>query len=317
LGAVNFSIIVSYQVACATLGALTYGLLIQQYIVRIALLLIILNLVSGAEDQIVITQEDEDKIIEYIVDFNHDISRIVNPRSSMLPYQQLQITHSFKNLITFDLKLMPYIVRQFQIQAEARVFVGAKLANRAINGLDDLQKYQQERVTNLKSTVKPMINFPGHWLIGQYLLGDWIKEEFDPMSDQKAFPYLQWWEKNQHLFIFNTENPIEIDRTYNYDSRPHITTHSDGDLLTIEAVGANTLHIIQRAAAELGSKIFIGEQQSMNMYGTVRMRDMTFAEFSFFIGRATSSRVEYQLINDTFHFGNPEFNYQVLLKECL
>ncbi len=62
--------------------------------------------------------------------------------------------------------------------------------------------------------------------------------------------------------------------------------------------------IIERAAAELGIDIFIGEQRKIDVIGTVRMKSITFEEFAYLIGRTVYVRgFEYYKTGKKYHFG--------------
>lgn len=115
---------------------------------------------------------------------------------------------------------------------------------------------------------------------------------------------MEWWEDNKHQFVFDTEHPVTIDTTHNYSERPHVSTQTTGNLLILEAVHATNRQIVERAAAELGVEVFIGEQSYMDILTTVRMRGVTFEEFAYLIGRNACVRgFEYRKTGAGYHFG--------------
>jgi hypothetical protein len=256
--------------------------------------------------EIVITQEDQDQVTKDVGAFNKDIQQLVNPRSSDIPWAQLRQTQSYKDLIRHDAKLLPYLIRQRQLEEEGRVLVGSALADRKITGLDDLERFQKERATRLTSGVTPWLHWPGLWMLDDTSAGIAITKELGPDSGRKGHSWIQWWADNQHRYEFRTKKPITISTQYAFSSRPHVSTEATGNLLTIEAVSATYQQIIERAAAELGVDVFIGEQQYMDILTMVRMRAVTFDEFAYLIGHTASvNRFHYERTAGGYHFGGP------------
>ncbi len=269
----------------------------------------------GASDRIVITQKDEDEIHKLARAFNEDIGSIVYPNpeihwypGSSPPVDQLRETESFGQLMDFGLKLMPYLVRQRQIYAEGRVYLGSSLADREISCLEDLLEFNRDRASRLKKSASLWIRWPGSTALEEPLLEPDIAGQYGPCgahSGRRRFPYVQWWDDHKNMFMFETAQPIIIDTTYKYDSRPHVSTQTAGGLLTLEAVSATYRQIIERAAVELEVDVFIGEQHYMRDLTRVRMRGVTFGEFAYLIGHSIcESGFGYRKIGNAYHFGN-------------
>jgi|GEM_PF-5458125 len=255
-----------------------------------------------AEAEFVITQKDEDEIIRLVEDYNNCVDSIQIPASSATFYGAFQECDAYKKLLKYDYKLIPYLIRQNQIEKESRVIVGSSLADRHIADLEDLQNYQRQRSARLIDGVKPWFKYPELPLDQIVNNVEWYKVRRNPRT---RFSWLEWWDDNKDRFIFKTDKPITIETEYKYYNHPHISTQVNGGLLDIEAVSATYRHIIERAAAELGVNVFIGEQQYIRHLTTVRMRGVTFEEFTYLIGRTVYVRgFEDHKDGDKYHFGD-------------
>jgi hypothetical protein len=90
------------------------------------------------EQQIVITQEDEDHISSLMQQFNDHIRLTIDPWSSNIPFKELRDCDAYTKLLEYDLKILPYLIRQYQAEQESRVLVGHTLLKRRILSLQDL-----------------------------------------------------------------------------------------------------------------------------------------------------------------------------------
>ena len=198
-------------------------------------------------------------------------------------------------------KALPYLVRQFQLQEESRVILGSKVANAELADLQDLHKYNEQRPEELKKGVKPWLGY--HVL--RIMLGD-----LDDLlaaaigDDPRPFSWIDWWEQNKARYVFETREPVKIDTAYKFHSFPHISTTRDGNFLTIDACSATYRQIIERAAAEMGVRVFIGEHPYLQVITNVRMRSVTFDEFAHLIGLTVSvAPFPYNVEDGIYRFG--------------
>lgn len=259
------------------------------------------GLAITAEAEFVITQKDMDEIIKHAEEFNKCADSTYNPVYSSFPFSKIQECEAYKKLIQYDYKLVPYLIRQNQIENESRVIVGSALADRHIANLEDLQNYQQQRSAKLSKDIKPIIKFSG-MLLHQIVEKD--NPELDWSSYHTRFSWMERWENNKGRFEFKTNKPIVIDTQHKYYNHPHISTQNNNGLLDLEAVSATYRHIIERAAAELGVDVFIGKQEYIDIITTVRMRAVNFEEFVYLIGRkAYVKGFEYYKIGEKYHIG--------------
>jgi hypothetical protein len=257
--------------------------------------------VITAETEFVITQNDEDEITRLVEEYNNCVDSIQDPFLSYRLYGAFQECDAYKKLLQYDYKLVPYLIKQNQIENGSSVIVGSALADRHIANLEDLQNYQQQRSAKLSKDIKPIIKFSG-MLLHQIVEKD--NPELDWSSYHTRFSWMEWWENNKGRFEFKTNRPIIIDTQHKYYNHPHISTQNYDSLLDLEAVSATYRHIIERAAAELGVDVFIGEQENMGIISTVRMRAVNFEEFTYLIGQQISrKRFKYIKIGGKYHFG--------------
>jgi hypothetical protein len=262
---------------------------------------------SAAPAKATITDEDAAGIRELIDQFNADIKTTLNPLSSSLPLDKLLATPSYKALLQYDAKLLPFLIRQWQAEQDSRVLVGSVRAERKIAGQDDLYEYQKERAARVKTGVMPWLNWPGLFILADTTVGKALDWRYPPRPTATPFSWIDWWEDHQGEFEFRMTAPPVIETGEKYYNHPHITTWKVGDLLMIDAVHVTYRQIIERAAAELGIDVFIGAQDYMDIITTVRMRGVTFEEFAYLVGRTVSVRpLTYRKTDDGYHFGGKE-----------
>ncbi len=253
---------------------------------------------SAENAQYIITQQDENEIIRLNEEFNAALKTIYNPSSSSKPYGDYEQLDVYKKLMSYDSKLVPYLIRQIQINDEARVIVGSALAERDIQGHGNLHYYQSERADKLREGIVPWFGkFEGamgggfsNWtlliILSQTSIGKRESPGFRGIVIQfrTRFSWTDWWENNKNRFEFQTDNPLVIDTSRIFFDFPHFSTAKHNDLLTIEAVHATYRQIIERVAAEAGVEVFIGEHVDIRALTRVRMRSVTFEEFTHLLG---------------------------------
>ena len=196
---------------------------------------------------------------------------------------------SYQDLLKFGPKLLPYLIQQIQVSQECRWLVGSALAERKIKDQADLYKYQKERQDRLRQKIVlplPMILLQG---IEREKGVNGNEREMRVNSSLNLDKYwLKWWSRHQDEFELQTAKPLFIDGLQNYAYEPQINSSAQNGLITIEAVSASYPQIIERAAAEVGIEVFIGEQEYMDILTSVRMRSVTFEEFAYLIGLTVS-----------------------------
>lgn len=277
------------------------------YILLMILILSIIWVISSyaTVSKIIITQDDETQIIKLVAEYNRAIEKIYNPYSSLSQDKEIAQTEEYKKLLVYDTKLIPYLIQQNQIESESRVIVGSALATRKINSLEDLYAYQSERKAKLRHGIEPWINFPGGFILGKTTIGTTLNKSLGPYPFDKRFSWLDWWEQNQDRFKFKTAKPIVINTENKYYHNPYCSTEMINGLLNIEAIGATYQQMIERAAAEIGIDVFIGEQEYLDVLSAVRMRGVTFEEFAYLVGKTVSvNPFKYQKIGDKYYFGS-------------
>lgn len=303
------------------------------------LIVIALSIFTSSEsisiERIKITQKDENQITELAINLQGLVEKITHPESSRLPIDKYINSPEYKNLVKYGAKLLPYLIKEYQIEEESRVRVGSKLAERDLSDPEDLIRYQTERAEKIISNHKIFSN----WHIINLLLADiamnekiWDKalslrellfnwhtlnllladirmnqkilDQAFSLHEPQYFSWIEWWEKNKDKYVFKTRNPIIIDTTYKLYSHPHISTEKQDNFLYLEACQVPYNIIIERAAAEMGQKVFIGEHSYMDVIANVRMRGVTFEEFADLIGTTVSvSKFPYYWDGDVCHFG--------------
>ena len=281
-----------------------YKLKIVDLLISVLLLSIMSSAtVSAMEAEFVITQQDENEIIKLTEEFNKCVRFIYKPWSSHIPFDEFQKCDVYKELIQYDWKLIPYLIRQIQIENESRVIVGSALAKRHIESLEDLYNYRAERSAKLRKGINPWLEFP-EMLLAQTTVGKRVYQKLGKRPELTGFSWIEWWEKNKGRFEFKTEKPVRINAENKYFNYPHISTEQHDGLLDIEAVHATYRQIIERAAAELGVDVFIGAQVYIDIIATVRMKSMTFEEFAYLVGRTVFVRgFKYYKVGQKYHFG--------------
>jgi hypothetical protein len=255
--------------------------------------------------EFVITQRDEDEIKKLIDEYNKHIKITINPVSSHIPFDKLAKCDAYDQLIKYDAKIIPYIIRQGQIEQESRVLVGSALAQREIKNLQDLNSYQKERKIKLRNGISPCVEWPGVFILPGASISASKLIELNTQKNWDRFSWIEWWEKNHDRFEFKTDRPVFINTKHKYYSHPHVSTEVVDGLLYIEAVSATYRQMIERVAAEMGIDVFIGEQlEYMRIISTVRMRAVTFEEFAYLIGRTVYVEgFKYRKIGNKYHFG--------------
>jgi hypothetical protein len=261
--------------------------------------------VAQPEGKIVITQEDEDEIVKLAEEFNRHVDSVTEFGSSILPFDKYMDSDSYRKLIAYDAKLLPYLIRQFQIEEESRVFLGSSLIDEEIVIPYDLYLYQQDRAGKLREGVKPWFDYhAAHLLASRTTIGSELYKGLGRRSYLARFSWIDWWENHRDEFESKTKNPVEIDTTHKFFSHPHISTERHGNMLDIEACHMTIRRIIERAAAEMGVKAFLGEYRDMGTITKVRMRGVTFEEFAGLIGYTVSvSPIPLRIDEDLYHFG--------------
>lgn len=256
-------------------------------------------------EKIIVTQEDENCIIELAANLQGFVESVTSPASSILPIEKYKNSNSYKSLLEYGSKLLPYLISEYQIEEESRVRVGSKLAERDLSDPEDLIRYQTERAEKIRSSQKMLFN----WHILNLLLADIainekIWDKAPSIRDPQLFSWIEWWEKNKDNYDFKTKKPIKIDTTYKLHNHTHISTEKQDDFLYLEACNVPYNMIIERAAAEMGQKVFIGEHSYIYVIANVRMRGVTFEEFADLIGTTVSvSKFPYYWDGDVCHFG--------------
>ncbi len=262
---------------------------------------------SAAKAEFVITQQDEDDMIKFAEElrewahskYEPDLSSSV---AHFIPFDELQKCDAYNKLIEYDWKLVPYQIRKIQIENELRVIIGSALANRAIESLEDLYNYQGEKLPGLSEEIA--MRFPGR-LLYQTTVGKEVCQKLGRKPDRAGFSWIEWWGENKDRFKFKTKKRFKIGTQYKYFNHPHVSTVQHGGLLHLEAVNATYRQIIERAAAELGVNVFIGEQIDIDVICTVRMRSVTFEEFAYLIGRTVHvGGFKYYKDGNKYHFGS-------------
>jgi len=278
---------------------------------------------SAVNAQYIITQQDENEIIRLTEEFNAEVKAAYNPASSIRPYGDYEQFESFKKLLGYDSKLVPYLIRQIRINNEIRMTVGSAAAERDIKDHKDLRDYQAERADTLREGIRPWFGkFDGilggglpNWtirhILSQTSIGKYESPKFRIITYKfrTRFSWIDWWDKNKGRFEFQTDNPLVIDTSSAFFDFPHISTEIQNDLLTIEAVHATYRQIIERVAAEAGVEVFIGENVDLKMITTVRMRAVTFEEFTHFRGYGYwlfRPGHGFRKMDNKYHFGGEE-----------
>lgn len=271
---------------------------ILPYRACVTCLLLLPVMVLAASNTVIITQRDEDAICALATRFNKEAESIINPMSSRLPVERLCNTPSYKALLQYREKVLPYLVRQEVLLEEASVLVGSACATRRIRDLEDLEAYQKERRAKIER-VTPWF----HSLLSWSFLVNTGTVDADSLTAD--FSLAQWWDENRARFRFATRVPIEIDTRERQNRRPHVSTEMTDGLLTIDAVSATYLQIIERAAAEMSVPVFLGAQRYMDVLTTVRMRSVTFDEFAYLIGHhCCVGGFRYTKSGRMYHFGD-------------
>jgi len=94
-----------------------------------------------------------------------------------------------------------------------------------------------------------------------------------------CFVWLDWWQRNGARFDLESGVELWIPTVTEPSFEPHIATSVQDGLLDLHAVEATGRHIIQRAAAELGVDVFIGQEHGLSDIRTVRMSGVDFEGF--------------------------------------
>jgi hypothetical protein len=279
--------------------------------------------VIAVNAQYIITQQDENEIIRLTEEFNTELKKIYRPFSSIKPYGDFERLDVYQELMSYDTKLVPYLIRQIQINDEAKVFVGSVLATREIKDPEDLHVFNTERAGKLREGIFPWFGkfdgaigdgFPNWtllYILSQTTIGKQESPGFMSMTYRfkTRFSWTDWWKNNKQRFDFQTDNPFVIDTGSIFFDFPHISTEKRNDLLTIDAVHATYRQIIERVAAEAGIEVFIGENEEIGVLTSIRMRAVTFEEFTHHLGYDNwSFRAGhgFRKIGNKFHFGGEE-----------
>jgi hypothetical protein len=273
---------------------------ILSYRASIACLLLIPIAAFAASNPVVITQQDEDAICALAKKFNKEADAIINPFSSRFPVERLCNTQSYKALLQYREKVVPYLVRQEVLSEKASVIVGSARATRRIRNLEDLEAYQKERRAKIERVSPWFHHFPSPAFLAAAGVGGGLEGKLFTAD----LPLAQWWEENQARFRFTTHKRFHIDTQDRCDRHPHISTEMTNGLLSIEAVSATYLQVIERAAAEMHVPVFLGRQEYMDVLTTVRMRSVTFDEFAYLVGHhCCVTGFRYTKSGPKYHFG--------------
>jgi len=237
---------------------------------------------KGSQRSIVITENDERAIERILVDFKQhtdDVSR----GSDVQPYLNCD---AHRQLLACGVRALPYIVEQLAQQQAVRAYVGAVLIGHwTVRTPAEVFEYNQRRMQRVhQSTLPPFVL----GIVFQELVSADNVPGRNTKNGAEQVTWVRWWRANKDRFIRSTGR---LPRVLPHDEMPvtpQVRTTAHNGLLDILAVSATYQQMIERAAAEMGSDVFIGEQEYLDIMGTVEMRSVTLEEFLYIIGRTVS-----------------------------
>lgn len=242
---------------------------------------------------VVITQADEDAIKKLLEEFRlHTVK--VSLRSDLTPYLDCA---AHRELLKQGWKVVPYLIDQAARQQSVEATLGAALIkDPSVTSPEQVAAWNQARRAKIAGdTLPPFVlatvlrELPAAKEEPSIGKPERIDTKFVGIRHSDSYVWATWWAANQGRFTFQTTKPLVLPPTEDgVVYQPHITTTARGGLLDIHAVDATHRDIIERAAAELGLEVFIGEHELMKILTSVRMKGVNFEEFVYMLGRQAS-----------------------------
>ncbi len=264
----------------------------------------VLPLLSEANEtnenaKIVITQSDEDTIRRLLTEYSEEWRKYTEAHRESSSIPMYLDCESYRNLLKYGLKVVPYLVENLAI-AESRHsdygWIGSSIiSDENVRTPEQVYNYNRNPTMEIhkQGELYPPPNSARQSHGSPLLIMQLLPNEMIPKPqiregyvDDGKFAWSHWWQLYKDRFDFQTNKMLEIKPTEVIHSTvPHIGTIVKDGLLYIEAVSATYKQIIERAAAEMDIKVFIGEQRDIDVITTVRMKGVTFEEFLYMIGR--------------------------------
>ena len=238
---------------------------------------------AARDRTVVITQADDEAIKGILQNWREHQSK-VSYSSMVEPYFDCE---AHRQLLEYGWKAVPYVVGQLARQEAAEAYVGSALIDDPnLHTLQDVYEYNRLRKTQVHNET----------LAGWILTGV-LQELTSPEGSRKenagghseVTDWLDWWKHHKERFVFASgRRPYIVVPREKRRLIPQIATSVKDGLLDICAVGVTYRQILERAAAEVGIRTFIGEHRYIDVIGSVR--SLTIAKRRTAIGWGGRSR---------------------------
>lgn len=229
--------------------------------------------------KIEIGNEEEREIRRLLREFQaHTDSDRVSLSSGIEPYIDCD---AYRSLVKYGFQAIPYLIEQAGKLQEIDVLHGSALIQqKGITTPENVWDYHENRRKSVYKSTIP------HFVLVETLNKIAPDENFKVGARHTdCFSWLVWWKSNKNRFAFTEKSQPSIPEPEDVYYEPHISTSVHNNLLDIHAVSATNRHIIQRAGAELGVKIHIGQHKYMDVLTTIRMKGVNVEEFLYFLGK--------------------------------
>ena len=254
---------------------------------------------AARERTVVITQADEEAIKGLLEDWREHQSK-VSYSSSTEPYFDCE---AHRRILECGRKAVPYLAEQLARQEATEAYIGSALIDDPdVRTLQDVYEYNRLRKAQVYDET----------LAGWILTGV-LRELTSPEGSSRenvdgrgeVIDWLDWWKHHEERFTFASGKRPDI--VVQRDKRrvaPHVTTTFKDGLLDICAISATYRQILERAAAEVGIRTFIGEHRYIDVIGSVRMKSVTYQEFLYMVGRSIYiNGFDYRKVEDGYWVG--------------
>jgi hypothetical protein len=255
---------------------------------------------SVAQDRpVVITQADEEAIKRILDNWREHQSK-VSYSSMVEPYFDCE---AHRQILEYGWKAVPHLVGQLARQEATEAYVGSALIDDPnVRTLQDVSQNNRLRKTRLYDET-----------LASWILTGVLQELTSPEGLRKenaggrsqVNDWLDWWRLREQRFVFASGGRPDI--VVPREKRrltPHIATSVKDGLLDICAVSATYRQILERAAAEVGIRTFIGEHRYIDVIGSVRMKSVTYQEFLYMVGRSIYiNGFDYRKVEDGYSVG--------------